>query len=165
MLHFPEGVTAKLISVNTRGENIGEEKRPALDMRFQIEAGNEVLALLDPNLPAHFYESKQGQLDGVPRVADKADLKFPHLDPSAKWDEDSEGYTLTIDHGIGNKSLITFEGCRVHKIAWTAMTGGTVELLFTASCVYDLTVAKVGSMGMKVQQDVVLQLAPPGVGA
>jgi len=165
MLQFPEGTKAKLSHVNPRSERNGETLIPALDLRLEIETGNDVLALLDPKLPATFYESRQAQLNGVARVADNAELKFPHLDPAAKWDEESSGFRLVLDYGLGGKkSSIEFADCRVHRISWVAKEGGTVTIAFTASCTRDLTPAKVGTLGMNVQADVFLQLEPPKVG-
>jgi hypothetical protein len=163
MLQFPEGTKAKLISVNPRSERHGETLVPALDLRVQLETGNDVLALLDPKLPATFYEVRQEQLNGVPKVAEAADLRFPELDPDGKWTGESEGYKLLLDYGLGKKSNILFDDCRVHRIAWTVKAGGTVLFAFTASCVHDLTPAKVGTLGMNVQHDVFLQLDPPKV--
>ena len=164
MLQFPKNTKAKLSHVNPRSEKHGETLIPALDLRLEIETGNDVLAQLDPKLPATFYETRQAQLNGVPRVADNAELKFPHLDPSGKWDEESEGYRLVLDYGLGGKnSSIELSNCKVHKIGWVSKQGGTVSISFTASSTHDLTPAKVGTLGMNVQHDVYLQLDPPKV--
>jgi len=164
MLRFAEGTKARLIHVNPRAEKHGETIVPAIDLRLEIETGNDVLAMLDPALPATFYECRQGQLNGVPQVAEKADLRFPDLDPSGKWNGESEGYALTLDRGLGGrKSNIELADCRVHKIAWTVMAGGSVELRFSVSCVHDLSELKIGQLAMQIERDVYVQLDPPKV--
>lgn len=162
MLHFPNGTKAKLIDVNPRSEKHGDELVPALDLRVQVETSKEVLAQLDPELPKAFYqEPAQRALDGV---QNGWDLRFPHLDPGGRWDEQADGYGLDLEvAGDSGKraTAIRLVDCKLHKIAWTMRQGGTVQLAFTASCTHDLTPAKVGLLGMRVQHDVTFGLQVP----
>lgn len=161
-LQFPDPTKAKLIDVNPRSEKHGpHELVPAIDLRFRVEAGNQVLAMFDPELlDALYEEGTQLQLDGVDRVSDRPKLRLPHLVMPLRWESESLGNDLTVDYGIGGKSNISLCGCKVHKHVLEAKEGGTCPVEFTVSCTHDLTESVIGSLGAKVQHDVYIQLLP-----
>jgi hypothetical protein len=167
-LVFPTPTKAKLIDVNPRSEAHGDVKLPALDLRFEVEMSNAVLALLHPELRNVLYvESPQGQLPGVDVVSEFTDLRFPELAAPFRWMEETYGNNLTIDWGIGGEgSDILLNDCKLHKQTFEPKTGGTCTVRFTVSCANELAPYIVGTLAMKVQHDlhILLNAAEPFAG-
>jgi hypothetical protein len=163
-LQFLTPTRAKLIDVNPRSEKHGpDELVPAIDLRFQLDIDYELLAALDSRLPQWVYEEQlqqpttegQEELPGIdaPPPVRVAVLRFPQVGQPFKWEDESEGYTLTVDYGIGGESNTVLGPCKVHKHSITAREGGTCTVAFTCSCATGLTEHDVGRMGTRVQQD------------
>lgn len=164
MLQFDVPTKAKLIDVNPRSERHGDELVPAIDLRFQLDIGNHILATYHPELLEWLYhEAAQGQLPGVQPNAEKAALRFPQLGQPLHWKDESVGNALTIDYGIGGESNVTLAGGKVHKHVITAKEGGTVSVAFTYSAAlpgtHDVSESAVGRLGTRVQHDVHILLS------
>lgn len=163
-LVFPELTQVKLIDVNPRSEKHGTEWFPAVDLRFQREMSCAVLNLLHPDLREKLYkDAEQGTLLGPDEVQDGGELRFPELASPFPWKEEVEGYTLTIDYGLGGTSNIELVDCKLHKQVFEAKQGGTAKVSFTVSCSHDLTPEVVGHLGVSIQKDHHIRLVRPEI--
>jgi hypothetical protein len=159
-LVFPALTKATLIDVNPRSESHGDVKVPAIDLRFQVEMSNAVLALLHPSLRNLLYaESTQTELPGVDAVSECTELRFPELASPFTWKEEIEGNNLLIDYGLGGeKSDIRLSDCKLHKQKFDALKGGTCRVSFTLSCVHGLSGEVAGALALRVGHDMHIQL-------
>jgi hypothetical protein len=159
-LQFLDVVKAKLIDVNPRSEKHGlKDLEPAIDLRFQLDCGNHVLSMYDPELLDFlFVDDPQLAFDVIEKISDRTKLRFPDLVQPLHWTGESKGNTLTLDYGIGGESNLTLTDCKVHKHAFATKEGGSCTVAFTASCAHDLSEAAVGRLGTRVQHDVFIQL-------
>jgi len=155
-LEFLTETKAKLIDVNPRSEKRGPvDLVSAVDLRLQVDTTNAALEQLHPELCAWLYtESKQAQLPLPEQSPASTELRFPDLGFPLHWGSETSGYSLLISTGISDTPDIQLHGCKVHKVALSAKTGGTVQLFFTVSCSQGVTRAEVGELGTRVQHDV-----------
>jgi hypothetical protein len=157
-LKFPEPTRAKLVDVNTRSEKHGTELVPAIDLRFQLDVTNHLLAAYHPDLRELLYRtSDQGALPGVEAVSDATELRFPKLAQPLRWDDESNENDLVIDCDNEGEH-VALGDCKVHKHVIETKQGGTCQLTFTCSCTHDLTERAVGLLGTRVQHDVAITL-------
>lgn len=165
-LVFPSLTKVKLIDVNPRSEEHGPTLVPAIDLRFQVEMSNAVLALLHPELRTWLYEEDtQGQLEGVEQVSEYTALRFPELAAPFAWKEEVSGNNLVIDYGLGGASDIELTDCKLHKQVFETKKGGTCKVSFTLSCTHDLSPDIVGTLCLRVKHDMHIRLtvvAPAG---
>jgi len=153
-LTFEQPHKAKLIDVNPRSEVHGKDLKPALDLRFEMDASHAVLDQLHRNLAGLLFERDETQLPGVDSWA----LRLPKLKQPLHWDDEAVGNDLSVDMGVNGEERIELHDCRVHKHVIHAKEGGTVTLSWTASCTHDLTRETVGLLGTRVQHDVAVAL-------
>jgi hypothetical protein len=161
-LVFPNTTKVKLISVSPNAEAHGDVNVPTLHLRFEVEMSNAVLALLHPQLRTWLYEEDtQETLPGVDAVSEYTALRFPELAAPFAWREEVEGNNLVIDYGLGGGSDIELTDCKLHKQVFEAKKGGTCKVSFTLSCAHDLSPLVVGTLALKVRQDMHIRLTAP----
>jgi hypothetical protein len=149
----------KMSSVNFRQELHGEDHVRACDLKFEGVVGNDVLIAFHPELRSMLFKKND-----QPDLVDQADpealsaLRFPRLG-TLKYDWEGTGYTLTIDHGLGDKSNIVLGDCKLDGIRIDPMQGGSVRLAFRVICHPDGK--HVDPLTEKLQSDVEISVTPP----
>lgn len=159
---FEDWTKAKLTHINHRTENIGDEKRPAVDLTFEVAALNTVLTMFDGGLMSALYaplrQDQEGQeLPGVEAATPLPNLRFPSLE-AIKWGEKLTGYDLSIDYGLGGYRALELAGCNVTKFQITCADGGAVMLKFQVQCFTDLTEKTLGKLGLMIGAETAITL-------
>lgn len=152
-----EAQQAKLTSVNPRAELHGEDKKPAVDLKFEVAADNGVLANFGADLRSSLYTLPDAQEDLIdPERLTK--LKYPKMS-GFKWEQEGAGYTAEIDYGLGGDSNIVLEDLKVDGFRIQPMEGGTVIVSFRAIAHPDE--GDTGKLCSLIQRDVELTLTAP----
>jgi len=167
MLELPEPTGIFLDHVQSRIELHGEDHRTAIDMSLTYTDNNRVLDAVAPGLRAALFtahvkqpaKAKAGQQAMDLPVDDMPHLRAPQIVPPVRLDCETEGATVTIEHGV--RKDIVLAPCRVHKLRATAIEGGSVELKFVVSCASGIDAEVIGQLSMKQQQEVRMTLRPP----
>lgn len=168
MLEIESPQPAKLQSVNVRSEQHGKDLVPAVDLKFTLDACNDVLSHFHGSLKSFLYQKTEASstdaqpgLDGVEPVSDLPNLRFPKLMPLA-WDDEQTGMELVVDYGLGGTSDLVLSGCTVNAVGLAPKEGGTVEVKFRVQCT-NLLEATIGKLATLVQHDVHITLSAPEV--
>lgn len=160
-----KATTAKLNSFNIRAEKHGEENVPAGDLKLTIKAANTILDTFDPELRAALYKNTaaaQGQEEVAGLDPSLPNLRFANVEGPLKFSDKGVGYTLTLDWGLGGDSNLVLTGCEVNNFSATLEEGGTVELSFRVQ-ITDPSADVIGKLGVQVQHEITIDLAPPEV--
>lgn len=149
----------KLASVNARAELHGEEKKPAFDLKLEVNMSNDALIEFHSELRQMLFKKpddpdlvEQGQGEALTA------LRFPRLG-GLKWDFESEGYSVRVAYGIGGPSDINLGDCKVHKFRFQPQNGGTVAVGLTVIA-HPLS-DDVGRLCEMIQQTVEMDVLPP----
>jgi hypothetical protein len=147
---------AKLASVNPRAENHGDEKKPAVDLKFETTCASDVLIPFHPELRATvFKKPDQPDLLNQDDEPGLTALRFPSLGP-LKWDWEGVNYNLTVDYGLGGDSDIELEDCKVDGVRFEPLNGGSVTVTFRVIAHPDE--GDTGKLCQLIQQDTVISL-------
>jgi hypothetical protein len=136
--HHPEGKTmskietftlqkerCKLAHLNLRSELHGEEHANAIDLKFEFDSANNVLAKLHPDLRATYYKKDDNreliESDHLPA------LRFPLLDPVVKWKVEIPRTLLRLHTDSGD---VVLAGGKTNNFQLTLKEGGTVSWHF-----------------------------------
>lgn len=153
-------ITALLANVNLRTELHGEDREPAADLKFEARVGNDILAHFHPSLKSAFYVrgtdgdlADQGMPDAllVRRFGDQ-------LGP-LKWAMEIVGCTLTVHHGISEKSHVVLPGATADSFVIEAQEGGQVDITFRVRAHPDAK--QVAVLYESQQRHVEISLEPP----
>jgi hypothetical protein len=152
---------AKLASLNARAEKHGEENKPAADLTFTFDAPNDILSEFDPALKSSLYRKAdasdpQIELSEVEGYAPK--LRFPAMS-GFKWDYEMLGGTITVHHGIGERSDLAMELAKADRFSFEPKDGGTVAVTFRV--IVHPTEKQVGRLFGMIQEEVHVTLEPP----
>jgi hypothetical protein len=71
-----------------------------------------------------------------------------------------QGWTVLIDHGIDEDAPISLGGCKVDHFKITPKNDMMIELKMRVAS-SDLTPMRLGLLGMKVQQEIVVKMTAP----
>lgn len=149
----------KLSSVNPRAEIHGEERKPACDLKFEVNCASDVLLDFHPELRQMLFKKSED-----PDLVEQSEpdaltaLRFPRLG-TLKYDWEGTGYTLTLAYGIGGKSDIVLGECQVDSMRIDPMNGGTVKLGFRVICHPESK--QMGQLCELIQQDIDISVTPP----
>jgi len=150
---------AHVTSYNSRGERHGEEVVPAADLAFKIKVHNSVLDQINPILKEVLFrkpsKGEQGELeigDGLTK------LRLPDVLMPMKLAHKFPGYTLSVGTGLGKTKPRMIHPVELSKFSIEPAEGGSVEISLKAAFEADEDTA---SLGLLVQQDVVISLDPP----
>lgn len=139
MFELTQPTTVLLASVTNRSENHGEDKSPAVSLGLTILTSASILDTLCPEVRP---------LLRAPGVA------------AVSLQTVCQGWTVLVEHGIDEDDPIKLCGCKVDKFKVTPKNDDTVELrLRVASS--DLSPLRLGLLGMKVQQEIVVKMTAP----
>ncbi|MBE5272142.1 hypothetical protein [Stenotrophomonas sp. B2] len=119
-------------NLNLRKEKHGEDKVPAADMKFAVQAQNTILDTIDPAIrPAFFRKAKRGEQQSLPiDDNDLVALNLPILGKQ-KIELKIAGYELRIDSLMGHIEPLFFADCKLKELTWEAIEGGSVSILLT----------------------------------
>ena len=148
----------KLANVNPRAEKHGEDTEMACDLKFEISTSNDVLSEFHHALKSAFYKEAD-QPDLIDEPGRLSQLKFPEIS-SIAFDRDFSGYELRIHYGLGGKSDLVMDDCKVNNFRFHMMEGGTVVMSFRVQGRPSEHV--IGKYCTLIQQDVIISLTPPG---
>lgn len=103
---------ATLVSLTSRTETHGKEKVPAASFRLRFSGPNTLLDKLSPNVRETLYMAAEGQED-LPGVEPTTPLL--RCKSVKTWSPENcyEGYTVTVDYGIGDDGAIEMGGSKV----------------------------------------------------
>lgn len=115
----------KLAHMNLRSELHGEESSPAIDLKFEFDSANNLLAKLHPDLRATYYRKDDNreliESDHLPA------LRFPLLDPTIGWKLEIPRTLLRL-HVDGRD--VVLGGGKTNNFKLTMKEGGTVNWQF-----------------------------------
>jgi len=115
----------KLAHLNLRSELHGEESSPAIDLKFEFDSANNLLAKLHPDLRATYYCKDQNreliESDHLPA------LRFPLLDPTIGWKLEVPRTLLRLHVEGGD---VVLGGGKTNNFKLTMKEGGTVNWSF-----------------------------------
>jgi hypothetical protein len=166
-----ESTAAKLHDVDVlSAKNRPPEANPGVSLAFSIELPNVALAMLDGFLRGALYTKAastetppQQALDGVEQVSD-----LPNLTVMGRkigkfgWDLELTGYTLTFDHGLGGRSNLVIEDCKLDAFNVVPKEGGTIILSLKAEA-NDVDEMVFGKLATLKSRAVQILLTPPTV--
>lgn len=151
---------AKLTSVNPRAELHGQDKKLAVDLKFDIKVSNDVLSEFDPSLKSAIYraaDTGEGDLlADQPGVLPK--LKFP-LMGAIKWGKAFAGYETVIHYGVSGTQDIHLIETDVDNFRFDCQDGGTVVVSFRV--IAHPESSELGRLCEMIQQEVEMSLIEP----
>jgi hypothetical protein len=154
----------KLQHVNLRPEKHGDESVRAIDVKFALQKGNEVLDLFHPKLRAALYWNQKEQEQRQERVVGVAaalpDLIFSELEP-VKWDLELVGAKVVIDYGLGPEAGSSIElcDCKVNAFVFECHQGGTVDVTFRVQT-SNFPDGALDKLSKKLNQETAIQVLP-----
>jgi hypothetical protein len=112
----------------------GEFEQSA-NLNFVLNTSADILAQFHPTLRSWLYDKDRGPRDGDDLVQQGSErLRFDNLGGPLHITDEMIGATLVIKHGLGGRSDLTLDGCKVHKLAVHPQDGGTVIVAFQVQC-------------------------------
>ncbi len=151
----------RLSSVNPRAELHGDDTKLAIDLKFAMTTGNDVLNAFDKSLKSALYKKGQSnvpQQELLEAASDMPVLKFPNLGP-VSWDYEGVGYTLTVHYGIDGKSDIVLGSVTVDNFKFDCKEGGSVATGYRV--IAHPAENQLGKLCSMIQHDVDITLTPP----
>lgn len=116
----------QLASINTRGEKHGEDRVPALDLKFSATLSNSILLKLHPGLrDALYVQDRQTDIE-----ADYGrKLRFPLLG-TMPYDLEMPRVQLRVHDCDSDENDVVLLDGKLNKVRITAMEGGSVAIAF-----------------------------------
>jgi hypothetical protein len=152
-------------------KNREPDQDPGVALSFTMELPNHSLTFFDGGLKSFLYTKsaassglpKQEGIEGLEEISDmpnltKAGMKLGRL----HWNHEQTGFTLTIDHGLGNKSNLELLDCVVSGFRITPKEGGTVILDFQIES-QDVPEKTFGKLATLKNREVQITLTAPEV--
>jgi len=157
----------KLTHSQSRTEIHGENKVPALDLRFCWQTSNRHMDMVAPGLRERLMgqgqpERKPGDAqEKLPLSVDELGrLLFPTMRYPLKFDDEHQGHTLRVEHGVDDSTALVVKLCRLHRFEVTPIEGGSAEIEFSVSSSAGIDEHLIGCFGLKQQTEVVATLLP-----
>jgi hypothetical protein len=124
-----------LENFNPRREIHGEDPQPASDLKLVANLDAGELALFHPTLRSFlFWKAEDDGPDMVNAQLDTPNVRFPKLKTPLRWDDEVVGAYMTIEHGLGGKSDLNFEQCKVNNFDIEPAEGGRFTLTVRVQC-------------------------------
>ena len=149
--------TAKLASVNPRAEIHGEDRVPAVDLKFEITGSNNVLSEFHPSLKSMLYE-RPSEPDLADDGTSLTQLRFKLLGP-LKWAAELAGYTLRVHWGVSGHDDIALADCEVDTFRFDCEDGGSVGVGFRV--IAHPTERDMGRLCGLIQREIEMSLEEP----
>lgn len=149
-------VGARVVNVNPRAENHGNEKKPTADLKLCVMLPNDELDQFDKSLRDVLYQkATKGQKD----MHSATERKLEKI-RMFKWEDEVVGGTVTLIRGIDAKSNLEIEGCIVTDFRIEPLDGGSVSVTFTAKF-HPVSEKQIGKLCLLTGQDVVISVTSP----
>jgi hypothetical protein len=139
MFELKQPTTVLLSSVTNRSELHGDDHSPAVSLGLTYQGDAHWLETLFPEIRQLLC------MTGIDSVSLKTVC---------------QGWTVLVEHGIDEDDPIKLGGCKVDKFKITPKNDGLVELRMRVAS-SDLTPIRLGLLGMKVQQEIVVKMTAP----
>lgn len=151
---------AKLSSVNPRAEIHGQDRRMAVDLKFEVKLSNDCLSEFDPSLKSAIYRAADpGEGDLLANEpGNLPKLKFP-LMGAIKWDKAMPGYETVIHYGVSGQMDIHLIETDVDGFRFDCQDGGTVAVSFRV--IAHPEAEQLGRLCEMIQQEVEMSLIEP----
>lgn len=152
---------------HSRSNKEGNARVPAATLQLTFRTSNDVLSEFSPDLKAALYrrphKSEQDMADEADSRLDDPSylpcLKFPDMKSKVSLTKQIIGATVTVHNGLGGKSDIVLDDCKVDKFAFDPQEGGTVVVSLNVAC--SPSAAQAGELHSKQDQDVTVTIQPP----
>lgn len=149
---------AVLEHLNCRVEMKGEEREPAVDLKFSLSLSNDVLDAIEPGLKAAFYAAAPGAVDDMLTPGHRPTRRF-HVLEEVPVNTQLIGAKVTIKRGFTGQSDIHFGACDVNKLRVSILEGGTCNLTLRVQCAPDSE--QMADLYELQRETVVLTVTPP----
>lgn len=151
----------------SRSEKNGNDRVPAATLTVSYKAPNDVLSEFSPDLKASLYRRPH---PGEGDIADNSDtrLEDPHYLPRLKFPDMSNkiaitrqivGAIVTLHYGVGGKSDLVLDDCKVDDFVFDPQDGGTVDVSLKVDC--HPSKDQAGTLHTMQDQEVTISIAPP----
>ena len=166
MFEIPTKTNLTLVHSQSRIERHGDDKVPALDLRFRLKGSNRAMDFVAPGLRRALMI--KGQPEAKPddaqqslnlNVDELGRLAFPDMKYPIKFEHEHMGHTLAVEHGTKDELVLSL--CKVHRFEVTPVPGGSCEIEFSVSSSADIDEHLIGAFGVKAQTDVMASLTAP----
>lgn len=151
----------RLANLNLRAEKHGDDTKPALDMKIEATCASSALIHFHSELRQHLFMEDPNP-DLVDQVAEGdalTILRYPKMG-AIKWDWEGQGYTATVDYGLGGASNINLgDDLKLDHFVFEPMNGGSVAISFRIIAHPDSD--DIGKLSEFIQRDIDLVLTPP----
>lgn len=170
MLQLQDFTEVKLENFNVRAEHHGEALVPAIDLAFSWKTNNRALDMIHAELRTRLFiklaqprKVKEGDNEELELPVDDElpNVCFPLLKYPLKFEKEYQGYTCTVNYGLGGKSDIVLNLCRLKDVKVEPIEGGSVEIKWTISCAADITESISGKLSLQQQREISLKMLPP----
>ena len=151
---------AKLVNVNPRAELHGQDKKLAVDLKFEVKLSNDFLSEFDPSLKSAIYRAADaGEGDLLANEpGNLPKLKFPMMG-AIKWGKQLAGYEVVIHYGISGTQDIHLCETDVDNFRFHCQDGGTVVVAFRVIAHPESN--DLGRLCEMIQQEVEMSLIEP----
>lgn len=160
MFQITEFTYARLASITSRVEKHGDDDKPALSMRLEIEAPNTLLDVIDPQIRHALYMAKPDAEPELPGVEQSTPILRCNSFEKHALTTAHEGWTLAVDYGVDEGDPMVFGGCKVDKFHVEAKQGGSIVLSFRVGT-SDIDADKGGKLLMHNGDDIAITLKAP----
>lgn len=174
MFSLPEMTKVKVLEVTVLSQkNRPAGANPGVRLNVQADLPNYILAAFDGALRTAMFtkseaaaesaKDKRQTLPGVEPISDLPDLtSIARHVRKVSWTEELTGYTTTIDHGLGGKSNLVLDDCKLDKWRFAAKQGGTVQAWWSIEVV-DVPKLVLGELGMLKSREVPMTFREPEI--
>ena len=160
MLHLNEK-NALLSNVNPRSEIHGDEKKPAMDLFFNIDGSVDMLGGLSPMLPAALFQRDDAPVVDLATDRDAlSKYKFANRIEALSWKLPKPARCRVVVHfGVSGQQDIVLGEALVDKIRIEPHDGGTVSIGFRVQTT-EPTAEQKGRLCEWIQQAVDITVEP-----
>lgn len=172
MFEIPTLSDVYLKNFQSRVERHGDVPVIAVDLSCSFKTHSSVLDLINAKYRAMYYcnltdeekkrrEEEVGQTGMDLPVSDLPNLRVTDIEYPVKHSKEYSGHTCRIPHGIDDSTAVVLRVCKVTKLRFTPIEGGSVEIEFNVSSSADITEHTLAVMPHKQQTSFPMQLTAP----
>lgn len=160
MFQLPEMTQATIASVTPRVEKHGDDDKPAVSIKLQIEGPNTLLDAIDTNIRHALYKAKPDDTPELEGIEQSTPILRCNSFERHTLATSHEGWTLAVDNDIDDTAPMKFGGCKVDKFAVEAKQGGSIVLTIRVGT-SDIDADRLGWLGMHNGESIWITLTPP----
>lgn len=160
MFQLTEMTQATIASVTPRVEKHGDDDKPAVSIKLQIEGPNTLLDAIDTNIRHALYKAKPDDTPELEGIEQSTPILRCNSFERHTLATSHEGWTLAVDNDIDDTAPMRFGGCKVDKFAVEAKQGGSIVLTIRVGT-SDIDADRLGWLGMHNGESIWITLTPP----